>query len=715
VRPDCAEHLQRLIAGFRGPIARPPVSILYRTGLAAVAVAMVVLPILYIALAVAAAWAVLVLDTGLINSGLTGRTLLFGLLAVTVGGGAAVASMFKPLFAPRPRAIEAHPLSRDDEPVLYGFVDHLCGVLGAPKPTGIDVACQVNAAASFRRGMLSFLGPDLKLTIGLPLVAGLTLRQFTGVLAHEFGHFSQGTGMRLTYVIRSVNYWFARVVYERDAWDEGLARWSSAGNGYVMAIAGVARGAVWTTRRVLWALMMAGHAISCFALRQMEYDADAHETQVAGSDVFESTSLRISELGVALQAAHGQLSETWRDRRLVDNLPALVAQRVSAFDAATLQAIREQALGRATGSLDTHPADADRIAAARRIHAAGVFGVDAPADTLFARFDALSHDVTRQHYARMIGDAADGATFETVQQLTAGSQADGEAGEALAQVIGPVLPAICTPAFGAIHMSAPAGLSSEEAVEALRGVIQEMRDMAAGAGAAMTRFDKLDDQLIAVEQSIGVAEARASGRRAGSSPTAELAGLRETHQALQAESIAAGNEFAPYARAAARRIELAIGLIRGGSLDDALGEPATDSGEIELMLQALEALQQHEGDVRSLRVQFLQLHGVLIELTRDPKSNQDLVNPIKNATRALANRLVRLRASLLTPYPFERAQGKRSLGSLMIQQVPPSDDIGGVVQAAQSAINQAFGIHRRLLAHLCRLARRVEAAVAPGL
>lgn len=60
----------------------------------------------------------------------------------------------------------------------------------------------------------------------MPLVSGLTLRQLAGVLAHEFGHFAQGTGMRVTYVIRWVNHWFARVVYERDAWDVRLQRWS---------------------------------------------------------------------------------------------------------------------------------------------------------------------------------------------------------------------------------------------------------------------------------------------------------------------------------------------------------------------------------------------------------------------------------------------------------------------------------------------------------
>jgi hypothetical protein len=56
-----------------------------------------------------------------------------------------------------------------------------------------------------------YLGNDLVLTIGLPLVAGFNLREFAGVLAHEFGHFSQGVGMRISYVIRSISFWFTRV------------------------------------------------------------------------------------------------------------------------------------------------------------------------------------------------------------------------------------------------------------------------------------------------------------------------------------------------------------------------------------------------------------------------------------------------------------------------------------------------------------------------
>jgi hypothetical protein len=41
-------------------------------------------------------------------------------------------------------------------------------------------------------------------------------------MAHEFGHFAQSGGMRLTFIVRSINAWFGRVVHERDEWDEKL-------------------------------------------------------------------------------------------------------------------------------------------------------------------------------------------------------------------------------------------------------------------------------------------------------------------------------------------------------------------------------------------------------------------------------------------------------------------------------------------------------------
>ena len=112
-----------------------------------------------------------------------------------------------------------------------------------------------------RRGLL--------LTIGLPLVAGLSVRQFGGVLAHEFGHFAQGSGMRVTALVRQINYWFARVVFERDHWDAKLDAWSRNNDWRALIVVNLARAAVGASRLVLKGLMKIGHAVSSFLLRQI--------------------------------------------------------------------------------------------------------------------------------------------------------------------------------------------------------------------------------------------------------------------------------------------------------------------------------------------------------------------------------------------------------------------------------------------------------------
>src|SRR6185369_1001304 len=145
----------------------------------------------------------------------------------------------------------------------------------------------------------------LVLTIGLPLVAGLDTRQLAGVLAHEFGHFTQGFGMRLTYIIRTINAWFARVAYERDAWDVWLEQCAAEADDWRVAIVvNLARLAVWFSRLLLKLLLLIGHGIGCFMLRQMEYDADSYEIKLAGSETFESASKRMYVLSLLLETTY---------------------------------------------------------------------------------------------------------------------------------------------------------------------------------------------------------------------------------------------------------------------------------------------------------------------------------------------------------------------------------------------------------------------------
>jgi hypothetical protein len=322
-----------------------------------------------------------------------------------LAGAAIIFFMIKPVLAGRPKRAQPLALSPANERLLYAFIAKICDIVGAPSPQRIDLDCQVNAAAGFRRGFRSVFSHDLVLVLGLPLVANLTTRELAGVVAHEFGHFTQGTAMRLSYFINSINLWFARVAYERDAWDVFLEAWSRETHDWRAAvIVGMIHIAVSFTRLILKALMYVGVVVGGFMTRQMEYDADAYNIKVAGSECFEQTARKFATLQAAWELTRKQLAASWkRDQTLPDNLPQLIRLVHQKLPASVLRKIDDTLGLHRTGLFDSHPSPADRIRQARKAAEPGIFDDDSPASSLFASFEHPSRFVTLLHYTDDLG------------------------------------------------------------------------------------------------------------------------------------------------------------------------------------------------------------------------------------------------------------------------------------------------------------------------
>lgn len=392
-------------AAFTGKITPPPVGFFYKLGMIVVLVTMLIMPLVYFSLIGLAGWGVYLWATkglAVFSGGGGGRIMLLKLviyLTPLFSGSVVVLFMIKPLLARQ--ANPPHPLilSQEAAPALYQLIERVCAVVGAPRPSQVAVDCQLNASASFRRGLRSFFGSDLVLTIGMPLVAGLSAKQLAGVLAHEFGHFTQGFGMRLTYIIRSINAWFARIAYERDAWDEMLEEWGQTEDWRASIVINLARLAVWFSRLILKILLWIGHGIGCFMLRQMEYDADSYEIKMVGSETTESTFKRMHTLGASLNLAYKTMRVPWNnDRRLPDNFMRYFALMDAALPQSKRQEIEDRVGLGTSGFFDSHPADGDRIRKARLADDKGVLHIEGPASSLFTSYEGLCKQVTLLHY-----------------------------------------------------------------------------------------------------------------------------------------------------------------------------------------------------------------------------------------------------------------------------------------------------------------------------
>ena len=165
---------------------------LYQAALGLVAGAMLLLPLLYLALITALVFGVYefaihdfrqIWDWPVGHSRYGVATKLFCSCAPLLAGATMIVFLVKPLFARRAAHMQPLALNPDFEPRVHALAARVCGLLGAPAPVRIEVDCAVNASARFARG--GFFSNRLVLTLGMPLVAGLTQRELAGVIAHE--------------------------------------------------------------------------------------------------------------------------------------------------------------------------------------------------------------------------------------------------------------------------------------------------------------------------------------------------------------------------------------------------------------------------------------------------------------------------------------------------------------------------------------------------
>ncbi|MFL6651180.1 MAG: M48 family metalloprotease [Sulfurifustaceae bacterium] len=393
---------------FPGAIPNVRVSFGYRVGLLALACLMLLLPVLYVLMLIgvgsAGVW--YAKHAPALLGRARGLWWIVAYGAPVVSAFAVCVAMLKPLLAREPKRREPLPLSRTDEPLFFAFVDKICDKVGARRPARVQLDCAVNASAALQNGASGFFGGELVLTVGMPLLAGLDTRQLAGVLAHEFGHFAQRAGMRASALIHRINYWLYKCVYLRDSWDEALV----AAAERVQRIAGVlgfvlyiALAATWVARGVLWSLMWFGTVVSRYMSRQMEYDADRYEAHLVGSRHFRETALRMRLLSHAFSDVYQSLGRSWADRKLVDNLPHLVARRARELEPQLRRHIEAEIEKTQTLVYDTHPADRERIENAERLKAAGIFAYQAPARVLVKNYAAWAKRSTWHFYRAELG------------------------------------------------------------------------------------------------------------------------------------------------------------------------------------------------------------------------------------------------------------------------------------------------------------------------
>ncbi len=721
--PLLAPHLAGVdfASGIRAPwkkIRRTPA---YTLGLVLAALVMILVPIVYLAIVAAVGWGVYlhtVNDWSIITaSHLRGRAAIIPIaiyIAPIVAGGILVLILLKPILIPVRSRFESIPLEPFEEPTVYAFVELVCRLIGAPVPRRIDLDGSVNASASFRGGLLSiFRRGDLVLTIGTPLVAGMSLNQFAGVLAHEFGHFSQGAGMRASYLSATLGNWLIRASCYRDAWEEGLHAAAASGNGnaFLKLIAILVSIGSWISRIVIRILLWIAAVISSYMSRRMEFDADRHEVRFCGSREFETAFRRIVELQHAFGGAMTDVADYWKRDQLPDDMSALVAARARRPTPEVRALIDKEINDSTTGLFAWHPSTASRVRAARKLDEQGIYHLDLPATALFRDFASASKKASYALFKGMVGGRVFTTTFVPVGSLVAQTARHEDRIAGMAGYLG-IEPPTWRPFFLPITTIEPSE-DPRKSLERLKAARARIAELAPAARTQTDAYTRADQTLVKCEQAPAFFQS-GLGKipRSFELPAGSLMGIsplkdRATNE-LAGSAMVIDELFQHGAARACAALRILHTKGAQARIDDAqrLRERSAE------LVGVLAALREIYNDAKAIRIDLGRAQIAALALQKASLRDQakGLLRPLSDTCRDGLDAIRRKVGGVM--YPFENPGGRINLGERLIGATPAWREFEEIFTAASYLVERYPEDVRRITAELVEIAATVEKSLA---
>ncbi|WP_299263556.1 M48 family metallopeptidase [uncultured Psychrosphaera sp.] len=278
-------------------------------------IGLTVFMLFYLSLAACFGWIVYVNIIEMIDGNIT-----FANILVTLISSLLTIFMAKSLFSVRKsgnvRGVEVTP---KQEPKLFDFLHTLADEIGAPRPHRVFITADVNAAVFYDLSLINMFFPSKKnLIIGLGLVNVVNLGELKAILAHEFGHFSQGSMMvgRWVYIAQQI---IGHMVVTRD-WLDSAVRFISKIDIRIAWLGWLLGLVIWSIRSLMDSLfrlvVIAERALS----REMEFNADLVAVSVTGSDALINALYKLQSADAAWQATIDVVNIEVRKGNLINDL-----------------------------------------------------------------------------------------------------------------------------------------------------------------------------------------------------------------------------------------------------------------------------------------------------------------------------------------------------------------------------------------------------------
>lgn len=317
--------------------------------------------------------------------------------------------IFKSNKADRSHLVEIH---KRDEPKLFRFIEEIVQEAGTDFPKKVYLSADVNACVFYDSSFWSMFLPVRKnLQIGIGLVNASTEEEIKGILAHEFGHFSQKS-MKVGSYVYYVNQIIYNMLFDNDSYQKMIRGWSSISglfSFFMMIGIKIIQGIQFILGKNYEFINIRYLALS----REMEFHADEVAANIAGSLPLKESLLRSDFADHAFNAVlsfyNGKIEENVRSQNvykehrfvlqflarenqftLVNQLPQLTLSEINRYNKSKLNIKNQWA---------SHPSVEDRVHALDKLNITKSCYSDKPAILLFSNPEKTERRLTNKLFS----------------------------------------------------------------------------------------------------------------------------------------------------------------------------------------------------------------------------------------------------------------------------------------------------------------------------
>lgn len=210
-------------------------------------------------------------------------------------------------------------VTEQDQPELFSLIHELVNEIETDFPKKVYLSHNVNASVFYNSSFWSMFLPVKKnLQIGIGLINSLTRQELKGILAHEFGHFSQRS-MKVGSYVYNVNNVIFNMLYN----NESLKKMQNSLmnlSGYAAITLGLSSISINGIQKILRVLYEYININYLALSREMEFHADEIAVHVAGSKAMSDGLLRLSFANYAFETAfnfyEGKITENLKPQNI---------------------------------------------------------------------------------------------------------------------------------------------------------------------------------------------------------------------------------------------------------------------------------------------------------------------------------------------------------------------------------------------------------------